>query len=57
MNPGATYAPGMTDDDKPPSPGYVWRPGSSPQDNPLQLVVAIVVVSVLVGSIVLAIVT
>lgn len=43
------------DDDRPPSPGYLWRPGSSPQDNPLLVVVAIVISAVVVGAVVLAI--
>lgn len=42
------------DDERPPSPGYLWRPGSSPQDRPLLVVVAVVITLVLVGSIVLA---
>ncbi|WP_156388760.1 hypothetical protein [Nocardioides sp. Root140] len=45
------------EDDKPPSPGYLWRPGSSPQDNPLHIVVAIVIGLVLVGVVVLAMLT
>ncbi len=44
-------------DDKKPSPGYLWRPGSSPQDNPLQVVVAVVIGLVLVGVVVLALLT
>lgn len=43
--------------DKPPSPGYLWRPGSSPQDNPLHIVVAVVIGLILVGSITLALIT
>ena len=39
------------------SPGYLWRPGSSPQDNPLQIVVTIVIGLVIVGAVVLALVT
>lgn len=45
------------EDDERPSPGYLWRPGASPQDNPLHLVVAIVIALVVIGSIVLALVT
>lgn len=45
------------DNDKPPSPGYLWRPGSSPQDNPLHIVVAVVIGLIIIGSVVLALVT
>ena len=44
-------------DDKPLSPGYLWRPGSSPQDNPLHITVAIVIGLVVVGAVLLAILT
>lgn len=44
-------------DDKSPSPGYLWRPGSSPQDNPLHIVVAVVICLILVGVVVLAVVS
>lgn len=37
-------------------PGYLWRPGSSPQDNPLQLVVGVVILLIVIGVIVLAVV-
>ncbi|CAB4724259.1 unannotated protein [freshwater metagenome] len=37
-------------------PGYLWRPGASPQDDPLHLVVALVIGSILVGSIIAALV-
>ncbi|GAA3526701.1 hypothetical protein AFL01nite_04560 [Aeromicrobium flavum] len=30
-------------------PGYLWRPGSSPQDNSLLLVVAVVIALVIIG--------
>lgn len=43
------------DNDKP-SPGYLWRPGSSPQDNPLHVVVAIVIGLIVIGVVVLALV-
>jgi hypothetical protein len=43
-------------DEKPPSPGYLWRPGSAPQDNPLLLTVAIVIAVILVGSVLMGIV-
>lgn len=42
------------DDIKKPSPGYLWRPGCSPQDNPLHLVVAVAIVLILVGAVLLA---
>lgn len=45
------------DDEERRSPGYLWRPGSSPQDDPLHLVVAIVIGLVVVGSILLAVLT
>jgi hypothetical protein len=44
-------------DNKKPSPGYLWRPGSSPQDNPLQIVVAVVIGLILVGVVLLALLT
>ena len=44
-------------DDKPPPPGYLWRPGSSPQDNPLHITVAIVTGLIVIGVVVLAILT
>jgi hypothetical protein len=43
-------------DDKKPSSGYLWRPGSSPQDNPLHVVVAVVIGLILIGVVVLALV-
>lgn len=46
----------MDDDDRP-SPGYLWRPGSSPQDNPLHIVVAVVIGLIMIGAVVLALVT
>lgn len=44
-------------DDEKRSPGYLWRPGSSPQDNPMHLTVAIVIGLVVVGSVLLAVLT
>lgn len=44
-------------DEKPPSPGYLWRPGSSPQDNPLHITVAVVIGLIMLGVVVLAILT
>ncbi len=43
--------------EKRPSPGYLWRPGSSPANHPLHLVVALVIGLILVGCLVLAVVT
>lgn len=36
------------------SPGYLWSPGSSPRDNPLHIVVAVVIGLILSGVLVLA---
>jgi hypothetical protein len=44
------------DKDERPSPGYLWRPGSSPQDNPLHIVVAVVISLIVIGVVVLALV-
>lgn len=44
-------------DEKPLSPGYLWRPGSSPQDNPLHITVAVVIGVIVLGVVVLAILT
>jgi hypothetical protein len=44
-------------DEKPSSPGYLWRPGSSPQDNPLHVTVAVVIGLIMLGVVVLAILT
>ncbi len=46
----------MDEKERPPSPGYLWRPGASPQDRPLLIVVAAVIALVLIGSIVLAVI-
>lgn len=42
------------EDERRPSPGYLWRPGSSPQDNPLHIIVAIVIGLVVVGAVLAA---
>ena len=39
------------------SAGYLWRPGRSPQDDPLHLTVALVIAAVIVGSVLLALLT
>lgn len=43
------------DEDRPPSPDYLWRPGSSPEHNPLLIVVAVMIAVVLIGSVVLGV--
>lgn len=42
-------------DKKRDSPGYLWRPGSSPQDNRLQIVVAVVIGLIVLGSVLIAV--
>ena len=42
-------------DGRPPSPGYLWRAGSSPEHKPLLIVVALVIAAVVIGSVVLGI--
>ena len=37
-------------------PGYLWRPGSSREDDPLHLVVALVIGLIVLGSLVAALV-
>ena len=37
--------------------GYLWRPGSAPQDRGLQLTVAVVIGLVLLGCVLLAVLT
>jgi hypothetical protein len=44
-------------DDKKRSAGYLWRPGSSPQDDPLHIVVAVVICLIIVGAVVAAVLT
>lgn len=44
-----------SDDDDLPSPGYLWRPGSSPRDNPLHITVAVVIGLVVVFAVAAAI--